>query len=162
MAAITPGISIYTLSLLKIRGFSKWYPMFASLCLKDAKRYQQTVFTIVNKIHRKIYVWNMIEIGRNWNIEKLLQTKSALQKLENWVQLKKYSQWTTQQQMLGIVLNGRYSNGIMSLKRWSDYIGSFGITKEEMAKKRPNQLKVVKNRSFLPISQRRANRNQLQ
>ena len=45
-AATTPSISIFTLSLHKIRAV--FFPMFASLFLKDEKRYQQTVFPIVN------------------------------------------------------------------------------------------------------------------
>ena len=42
-AATTPRISIFTLSLLKIRAFFEWSPMFASLFFKDEKRYRQTV-----------------------------------------------------------------------------------------------------------------------
>ena len=64
-AATTPRISIFTLSLLKIRAFFKWSPMFASLFLKKEKRYQQTVFTIVNYNHEKTQIWNESEIGGN-------------------------------------------------------------------------------------------------
>ena len=52
-AATTPRSSIFTLSLLKIRAFFKWSPMYASLFLGDEKRYQQMVCTIVNHIHGK-------------------------------------------------------------------------------------------------------------
>ena len=55
--------------------------MFASVVLRDEKRYRQTVFTIVNYMHRKAYVWNWSELGQNKDIEKLLQTKSVPQKL---------------------------------------------------------------------------------
>ena len=48
----------------------------------------------------------------------------------------------------------------MSLKTWIDYIQSFWRTKEEMAKKLPKEPKIVKNCSFLLISQRIANKNQ--
>ena len=160
-AATTPRFSILTLSPLKIRAFFKWPPMFASLFLEDENRYRQTVFTIVNYIHGKAEVCNVSKIGRNWGIEKLLRTKSALQKLVNWVQLEIYSEWTTQQKRLGIVLNGRYSDGIMLLERWIFYSHSFWRTKGEMAKKRPKWPKIVKNRSFSPISQRITKRNRL-
>ena len=52
-AATAPRLSLFTLSLLKIRGFFKCSPIFASPFLKDQKRYRHTVFTIVNYIHRK-------------------------------------------------------------------------------------------------------------
>ena len=48
----------------------------------------------------------------------------------------------------------------MSLKRWFDYIWSFWKTEEEIAKKRPKKPKIVKNRSFSPISEQVANKNQ--
>ena len=91
--------------------------MFASLFLEDEKRYQQTVFTIVNYVYRKTEVWIMSKIGRNKNIEKLLQTKCALPKLPNWVQLKFYSERTTPQKRLVLVINGRYLTGLTSFKK---------------------------------------------
>ena len=62
--------------------------------------------------------------------------KSTMQKLVNWVQLKIYSEWTTDQKKLGIVLDEIYLDGLMSLKRCFDYFQSFWRTKKEMAKKR--------------------------
>ena len=52
-AATTPRISIFTLSLLKIRAFFKSSPMFATSFLKDEQRYQQTVLTMVNYVNTK-------------------------------------------------------------------------------------------------------------
>ena len=62
--------------------------------------------------------------------------------------------------MLKIVLKGRYLDEKVSLKRWIDYIHSFWKTKDEKAKKRPKEPKIVKNRSFSRISLRMANKNQ--
>ena len=53
-AATTPRISIFTLSLLKIKDFFKCSPMYAFLFFKDEKRYRQTVFTIAKYIYWKI------------------------------------------------------------------------------------------------------------
>ena len=69
MASTTPRISIFTLSLLKIRAFFKRSPTFASLFLAEEKRYQQTVLTIVNYIHKKTYVLNMSKIGELQGLE---------------------------------------------------------------------------------------------
>ena len=89
----------------------------------------------------------------------MLQTKSVQQKLVNWVQFRNYSEWTTRQKMIGIVLNEKYLDGLMSLKSWIDYIQSFWRTEEEMAKNRPEQPKSVKKPSFSLISQWRAKTN---
>ena len=59
----------------------------------------------------------MSEIGRNQDIEKLLQTESVPQNLVKLVQLKIHSQLTTHQKTLKLVLSGRYEDGLMSLKR---------------------------------------------
>ena len=72
-----------------------------------------------------------------------MQTKSAMHNLVNWVQLQIYFEETTQQKKPGVILNEKYSDGLMSLKKWFDYIESFQRTKEEMAKKRPNQPKIA-------------------
>ena len=52
-AATTPRISIFTLSLLKIRPVFLMFPNVSLLLSEDEKRNRQTVFTIVNYIHRK-------------------------------------------------------------------------------------------------------------
>ena len=68
----------------------------------------------------------------------------------NWVQLKNYSERTTHQKMLAIVLNGWYMNGLVSMKSWIEYFPPFWKTKEEIAKKRLQiSLKSSKTAVFL-------------
>ena len=140
-AATNPRFSIFTLALLKIRASFKWSPMLASLFLKEEKRNWQTLFTIENDVHGKVYVFNWNKIGRNLDIEKLLQTKSALEKLVNWVQLNIHSERTMHQKRLRLVLNGNHSDGLISLKRLIKYNQYFWNIYEELAKKRPKILK---------------------
>ena len=63
----------------------------------------------------------MSQIGRNWDSEKVLQTKSVVQKMVNQFQLKVYSERITQQKQNERVLNGKYLGGLISQKNmdWS-------------------------------------------
>ena len=78
---------------------------------------------------------------RYWN---LLQTRNALPKLLNWVQLKIYSEQTMHQKKLRLVLNGRYSDGIWSLKRWTDCFSQFEELRKKWPKNAQNSLKSSK------------------
>ena len=104
----------------------------------------------------------MSETGRIFNKEKLSQMKSAPQKLSKWVQLKTYSERTTHQKRLGLVLNGKQLDVLVLLKNWNDFISSLRRTKDEMPKKCPQLPKIVKSRNFSLISQRIAIRKQSQ
>ena len=85
MAATTRRISIFTLSLLKIRAF---FQMFPNVCFLISQKWNKIS---TNGVHRyKLFsleagVQRMSEIGRNSDIEKLLQTKSALTEFVKWV-----------------------------------------------------------------------------
>ena len=63
----------------------------------------------------------------------------------------KFTQRTTHQKRLKTVLDAKYLDELISLEKRLIF-KSFWRTKEEMAKKRPNKQKIVKNSSFSFIS----------
>ena len=91
-ASTTPRNSIFTMPRPNIRAFFIWFPKFPAEILKHEKRYPQTSFSIQNKIQRKTYAWKFGKIGREEHSEKLLQTKRAVQKPKNRVQLNFFSE----------------------------------------------------------------------
>ena len=115
-AATTPRISIFTLSLLKIRPV---FLMFPNVCLLISQR-RRKIST--NGFHHcELHPWESLSLECEQNRTKLrywkiVANENALPKLPNWVQLKIHSERTTHQKRLVVVLNGRYLNGIMSLK----------------------------------------------
>ena len=119
-AAATPRISIFTLSLLKTRAVFKMFPNVCLLISQRWKKISTNDFPHCKPHPKENLSLEYEQNGRNSDIQKLLQTKSALPKLVKWVQLKIYSKRTTHQKRLGIVLNERYFDRLMSLKRWFD------------------------------------------
>ena len=77
----------------------------------------------------------MSKIEGDWDIKNLLQTKSAQQNLVNWIQLKVYSEWTTQEKML---------DGIMSLKSELIVFSHFGGLSKKWLNISQNTLKLSK------------------
>ena len=124
-AATTPCISIFTLSLLKIRAV---FLMFPNVCLLISQRWKKISKNGFH--HCKLYPQENLsseyeQNGTKLRYWKMFQTKSVLPKLPNWVQLKIFSERTTHQKRLEIILNERYLGRLMSRKRKIDYILSF-------------------------------------
>ena len=107
--------------------------MFESQFLKNGERQQQTVGTFINYFKRKAKVWIVSRIGRKWISEKMLQTKSATQKM-NWVQIKTYSERITQQKHSRIIFNKNNSDELTSLKKRLITLSHF----RGLGKKSPN------------------------
>ena len=124
-ASTTPRISIFTLSLLKITAV---FLMFPNFCLLISQR-REKIST--NGFHQcKTHPWESSSLEYEQNRTKLWYWKTVAnenvpQKLVKWVQLKYYSERTTHQKRLGLILNESYLVGLRSLKKWIDYIQSF-------------------------------------
>ena len=136
-AAITPRISIFTLSLLKIRAV---FLMFPNVCLLISRRWKK--ISTNNFRHFKLHPWESLSLKydrnrtklRYWKLvasEKCTPEIGELSSVKSlfWVN---HASKKTQK-----VLNGNHLDGLMSLRRWIDYIWSFQRTEEEMSKKRP-------------------------
>ena len=152
MAATSPRISIFTLSLLKIRAY---FYMVPNVCFLISQRWKKIMTNGFQhcKLHSKkrlsleyeqyrtkIGYWKIVanekctaEIGELSSVKKLLWADHKRQKDRKSL---KWRRW----------------DGLMSLKQWIDYVPSFWRTKEKMAKNRPKKPKIVKNRSFSLIS----------
>ena len=159
-AATTPSISIFTLSLLKIRAFFQMGPNVCFLISPNWKKISTNGFNRCKLTPQENLSLEYEQNRTEWKLWKTVANGKCTSKIGELISIKKIIEWTTQQKMLKTVLNETYLNGLMSLKKLFDYIWSFWRTEEEMVKKRPKKLEIVKNRCFSLISQQKTNRNQ--
>ena len=136
-ASTTPRISIFTLSLLKIRPV---FLMFPNVCLLISRRWKRL---LTNGFHHcKLnpeeslsleYEQNRTNL-RYWKIvanEKCIAEITKMSSVKN-------SFWANHaSKQARISLKQKIFEGTNVLKKWFDYIHSFWRTKEEIAKKLP-------------------------
>ena len=135
MAATTPRTSIFTLSLLKIRAV---FLMFPNVCLLISQTWKKIS---TNGFHHcKLHLQESLSLEYERSRTKLgywkiVGNEKCTPEIAKLSSVKKIFWTNTHQKKLILVLNGRYLNGLMSLKRWID-IQSFRRTEWEIAKKR--------------------------
>ena len=159
-AATNPRISIFTLSLLKVRAVCL---MFPNVCFLISRRWKKRSINSFHpcKLHPKEsssleYEQNRMKV-RYW---KIVANEKCTPEIGEFSSAKN-SFWANRApKRLGVVLNRRNLDGLTILRKSKDYIQSFWRTEEEIAKKRPKKPKIVKNRSFLLFSYWIAIRNQ--
>ena len=124
-AATTPRISIITLSLLEFRPV---FLMFPNVCLFISQRW--TKISTNGFHHCKLYPWESLSLEYERNRTKLrfwkiVANEKCTAEIAKLSSVKSYSERTTHQKRLVLVLKGRYLNRLCSLKRWIDYNRSF-------------------------------------
>ena len=157
-AATTSRISLFTLSLLKIRDF---FLMFTSVCFLNPrkwKRYRQTVFFIVNYSHRKA-IWAKSDKLRYW---KIVANEKCTEEIGEFSSVKNLF-WGNHESK-----KARKSPKRM-IYRWTKFHENVNCSysvilenQERIGQKSPKKPKNVKTRSFSLVSKRIANRNQPQ
>ena len=135
-AATNPRISMFTLSLLKIRAVFLMFPNVCFLFSRNWKKISTNGFH-----HWKLHLKESLSLDyeRNWTklrYWKIVANEKCTAEIGEIISVKNLL-WANPQKRLEIVLSGKYLVGVMSLKRWIDDIQPFWRTKEEMAKKTP-------------------------
>ena len=91
---------------------------------KRRKRYGRKKVTNQNYIQRRAQIWDMKKFEFREDGEKMLQKMhlKLSSKFGYSAQLQKNSEWTMQQKSLKLLLNEKYLDGLMSMKKWIKYI----------------------------------------